>query len=127
MTMSLAMKMVMNFGRPLLCAELLLVAGLAGAGCYPKAGAAPPPLSAESAAHASARWAGATPNRLAAGHDLFLAKCNGCHDYPDLTAIPEEKLPRIVERMGGKIHLDAEQHDAVLNFVLASRAQQLGE
>ncbi len=128
---SCSRKTVPSLGLPRLPATLFVVASvaecLAAAACYPKAGAAPPPVSEQAAAHAAAVWPGVTPERLAAGHDLFLARCNSCHDYPDLTAIPEENVPRIVERMAHKARLNPDQQDEVLKFVLASRSQQLGQ
>jgi hypothetical protein len=93
-------------------------------GCYPKAGPPPGALSANSVTSASTRWPGVTASSLSAGRDLFLAKCNGCHDYPDLPAISDERWPNILEKMGPKADLVAEQRDAVLHFVLASRSEQ---
>jgi len=102
----------------------LVVLVLTAAGCYPKAGPAPAALSANSVATASTRWPGVTPASLAVGHDLFLAKCNSCHEYPDLGAISEGRWPGIVESMGKKSQLAAEERDAVLHYVLASRSDQ---
>jgi hypothetical protein len=67
-----------------------------------------------------------TAGSLSAGRDHFLAKCNGCHDYPALAAIPEERWPSILERMAKKSGLGAEERDAVLHYVLASRSEQAG-
>jgi hypothetical protein len=93
-------------------------------GCYPKAGPPPAMLSQSSVAAASTRWPGVTAGALAAGHDLFLAKCNGCHDYPDLAAIAEERWPGILDKMAQKSHLDAGERDEVLHYVLAARSEQ---
>jgi hypothetical protein len=103
----------------------LIAFTLLEASCYPKAATAPPALSASGVALASARWPGVTEGALAAGHQLFVTKCNGCHDYPDLTAIPERRWPGILEKMAKKSHLNAEERDNVLHFVVASRSQQL--
>jgi mono/diheme cytochrome c family protein len=107
---------------------VLLTAGLVGAGlvcgaCYPKAGPPPGALSANSVTTATARWPGVTAATLQGGHDLFLANCNGCHSYPDLTAIAEDEWPSILEKMAKKSHLNGDERDAVLHFVLASRAE----
>jgi hypothetical protein len=91
-------------------------------GCYPKVSAAPPVLSAADADRAAARWPGVSASSLLAGRDHFLAKCNGCHGYPDLSAISDERWPAIVTRMAGKAHLTPEEGDGVLHFILASRA-----
>ena len=97
------------------------------AGCYPKAAPAPGALSANRVTWASTRWPGVTASALSAGRDLFLAKCDGCHAYPDLTAISEERWPGILEKMGKKSELSAEERDAVLHYVLASRSQPAGQ
>lgn len=102
----------------------LLAVGVLGAGCYPKGAPAGGALSAAGVASASARWPGVTAASLAAGHDHFVAKCNGCHDYPDLVAIPDERWTAIVERMAKKSGLGADERDAVLHYVLAARAER---
>ncbi|MFO0761453.1 MAG: hypothetical protein U0359_33550 [Byssovorax sp.] len=96
-----------------------------GAGCYPKAGPAPGALSADAATRAAARWPGVTPDALTAGRDLFIAKCNRCHDYPDLSAIPEDRWSTIVERMAKKADLRAAEGDEVLHFILAARSEKM--
>ncbi|HEY2513830.1 MAG TPA: hypothetical protein VGI39_23340 [Polyangiaceae bacterium] len=98
---------------------------LSATGCfwYPKGAAAPPPLSAGSVSAASARWPGTTAESLAAGRDLFLAKCNNCHDYPDLGSVAEDKWPGTIEKMGQKANLGNEQREQVLHFVLAARSE----
>ena len=87
----------------------------------------PAALSADSATKAATRWPGVTPAALSHGHDLFVAKCNGCHGYPDLGAIPDERWPHIVEKMAKKSDLGPEDGDAVLHYVLASRSEQTGQ
>jgi hypothetical protein len=77
-------------------------------------------------AWASQRWSGATAASLAAGRDHFLAKCNGCHGYPDPGAVAEERWPDVVERMAKKAGLGAEEKDGVLRYVLAWRTEQAG-
>jgi hypothetical protein len=95
-----------------------------GAGCYPKVAPPPAAVSGDHVASASTRWPGVTAGSLAQGHDLFLANCDQCHGYPDLTAIADDRWPGILEKMGKKSHLGPEETDAVLHFVLASRAEQ---
>ena len=107
-------------------ASAALVVGVLGAGCFPKAAPAPPAVSASGVARAAARWPGVTAEALSMGRDRFLAKCNACHAYPDLPAIAEERWPAIVERMAKKSSLGAEERDAVLRYVLASRQEQGG-
>jgi hypothetical protein len=102
---------------------LLFTAGLMAASCYPKAGPAPEALSPSSVALASTRWPGVTASSLSAGRDLFLAKCDGCHNYPDLASIPDGRWPSILESMAKKSHLGAEERDEVLHYVLAARSE----
>jgi hypothetical protein len=97
--------------------------GLMGAGCYPKGASAPGALSASSVTWASTRWPGVTESSLSAGRDLFLSKCNACHSYPDLPAIPDERWPHIIEKMAKKSDLGPVERDEVLHFVLASRSE----
>jgi cytochrome c5 len=100
-------------------APLVLAASLVACGGYPPAGPVPPrPASAAGAA-------GATPESVAAGHDLFAASCNKCHEYPEVTSRSEAEWPSIVKRMGDKAELDAKQTETVLHFVLAARAEKL--
>jgi hypothetical protein len=97
-----------------------LIAGVA-AGCYPKSAAAPGAVSEANATWAASKWPDSTPETLAKGHDLFIAKCNGCHGYPDFAPIAEEKWPKIVDRMGNHVDFDDKQKEAVLRFILASK------
>lgn len=102
----------------------LVAIGFVGAGCYPKVAPPPGALSVDSVASASRRWPGVTDRSLSHGRDLFVANCNACHGYPDVTAISEERLPGILEKMAKKAHLNPDDRDAVLHFVLASRSEQ---
>jgi cytochrome c5 len=103
---------------------LALFALICVAACYPKG--APPPAAPSAAAvtWASTRWPNETAASLAHGRELFVAKCNACHDHPDLGAIADDRWPHIVDRMGGKAHLAPADRDAVLHFILASRSEQ---
>lgn len=114
-----------TFASGLVSGLAFMALGLSATGCfwYPKGAAAPPPLSTNSVSAASARWPGTTPESLAAGRDLFLAKCNNCHDYPDLASVSEDKWPGTIEKMGKKADLANEQREQVLHFVLAARSE----
>jgi cytochrome c5 len=103
---------------------LPLLAAAAIAGCYPKAGAAPGSVSPAAVEWAAAKWPGETEASLTAGKDLFMAKCNNCHAYPDLVAIDEEDWPSIVKRMTGKADLPEDKADPILHYVLATRSEQ---
>ena len=103
----------------------LFAVGLIGSGCYPTAAAAPAPLSANGVTWASSQWPGVTASSLSTGRALFLVNCNACHGYPDLTLIPDERWPGILEKMAKKSHLEAAERDEVLHFILASRSEQV--
>lgn len=94
------------------------------AACFPKPGVAPGPLSATSVASAQQQWPETSEEQLERGRQLFLQHCNGCHDYPDLVAYPEQKWPAAARRMGNKADLPEVDTEWVLRFILASRAQQ---
>jgi cytochrome c5 len=89
---------------------------------FPKTGAAPPPLSPAQTASALTS-PGVTEQSLTAGHDAFIAKCNGCHGYPDLGSISVEKWPDVMMRMAHKADLTESQGNDVLHFILASRVE----
>lgn len=99
----------------------IAVAGLTACG-FPKSGPAPGPLAPDAAAAAQQRWPGTTAAQLEEGRTLFVAKCNGCHDYPDMHAIPESRWPDVVtKKMGPNAKLSPEQTTEVLHFILASQ------
>lgn len=88
---------------------------------FPKTGAAPGPVAPGAASAAEQRWPGTTAAHLDEGRNLFIAKCNGCHGYPDLRAIPEERWEGVMKKMGDKADLSAEQSSRVLRFILVAR------
>lgn len=99
-------------------AALTLVAGCG----FPKTVDKPPPaLSAAQVEKESQGHPGTTQASLNGGRDAFVAKCNGCHGYPDLSTIADDKWPDIVKRMGKKSDLDEQQTAQVLGFIRASR------
>jgi hypothetical protein len=110
--------------RGLLRIALLVAVGLVMGGCYPKVAPPPGAVSASGAASASTRWPGVTADALAHGREVFLANCNACHGYPDLTAIADDRWPGILEKMAKKANLGPDDRDAILHFVLASRSEQ---
>jgi len=91
-------------------------------GClFPKIGTAPGPLSPVAVQSAQSRWPDASAGSLEKGRQLFLANCNGCHSYPDLSAYSDEKWSPIMSKMGRKAELSAADTDLILKFVLAAR------
>ncbi len=101
---------------------LLALVGLAACAGYPKPGAAPPPVSPAAATVAATRWPGTTAESLAAGRELFLAKCNTCHPMPDLGAVSDDEWPSVMNKMGNNAHLSPAETQSVLHFILAAHA-----
>ncbi len=87
--------------------------------CYADAGAALQPVTAAQIESAQRRWPDATEATLATGRDLFHAKCNACHDYPNLQAIGEGRWARILQVMGPRATLDQKQTDSVMRYVVS--------
>ena len=108
-------------------AALVALAGTfltVASGCgYPKSGPAPGPITPGEVTLAASKWPSATESSLTEGRDLFIARCNGCHDYADLKKIPEGQWPEIMKRMGKNAKLDAKQAEAVLEFVLVAQKE----
>jgi len=101
---------------------LAAVALISLGGCiFPKSAPPPSALSADQLEAARSRWPDATAEALEEGRQLFLASCDGCHDYPDLAHYSEQDWPEIMQRMGDKSDLSADQTAQVLQFVLVSR------
>ena len=88
---------------------------------FPKSGPAPGPLAPNAASAAEQRWPGTTAAQLEQGRTLFVAKCNGCHDYPDLHAVPESRWPEVLKKMGENAKLSQDQTTQVLHFILAAQ------
>ncbi len=88
---------------------------------YPPEGSAPRPLTPDTVQVALARSPGVTPEQLADGEKSFAASCNGCHHYPDRDAFSAEQWPGIVDKMAANAHLDRQQHEDVLRYILATR------
>lgn len=100
----------------------LLASGAAGC-AFPPAGALPPPVTAADADAAKGRFPDASEGSLNAGRDLFAARCNACHHYPDVSKIEDARWPEILSRMGKKASLDDAQTRAVLSFILVVRSE----
>lgn len=91
---------------------------------FPKTVDGPPPaITPQQAERAAQEQPGLTQASLNGGRDLFAAKCNGCHGYPDIAAIPDERWPEILKRMSKKANLVDEQANQVLAFVRAAKTK----
>ena len=53
------------------------------------------------------------------GRTLYAAKCHACHRLYAPSRVPPEKWPALMEKMGAKAKLSAEEEKAVLDYVLA--------
>jgi cytochrome c5 len=98
----------------------IALSALAACG-YPPEGSAPKPLTPDTVQVALARTPGVTPEQLADGEKTFAAACNGCHHYPDRDAFSAEQWPGILDKMAPNAHLDRQQHEDVLRYILATR------
>ncbi len=89
---------------------------------FPKTVDGPPPaITPAQAERAAQERPGVNAAALNGGRELYVAKCNGCHGYPDIATIPDEKWPEIMKRMGKKSDLTDEQSNQVLAFVRAAQ------
>lgn len=109
---------------PILSA-LAIVAGSMAVACgFPKTVDGPPPrITVQQVEHEAQAGSGVTQAYLDTGRDLFAAKCNGCHGYPDIATVADDKWPAIMTRMGKKSDLNADQSQQVLAFVRAAKAK----
>lgn len=55
---------------------------------------------------------------LTAGRSLFLNRCIQCHHLPEVRKYSAPQLTAIVAKMSGRANMSAEQHDAVLKYLL---------
>ena len=58
---------------------------------------------------------------------MFVAKCNGCHGYPAIESISDDRWPDIMKRMAAKADLTETQERDVLHFILAQRGNARAE
>ena len=117
-------KLYINPVKQVLPPYLFLLASAAMTACgFPKTAAAPGPLTPAQVAMAVAKSPAVSEQSISTGRDLFIAKCNGCHGYPDLGSITEEKWPDVMKKMARKADFNGSQGDDVLHFVLAARTE----
>ena len=91
------------------------------AGCQSNLTSSAPPVTA-SFLRASAHTK-SDVRILSEGRALFLNRCIQCHALPEVAGFNAARLRAIVATMSGRANLSPEQHDAVLKYVLAVRAQ----
>jgi mono/diheme cytochrome c family protein len=105
------------------CSSIALVLGVhLFAGCQSNLSSSAPPVSA-SFLRASAHKQG-DARILSQGRALFLNRCIQCHALPEVAQFNATRLTAIVAKMSGRANLSPEQHDAVLKYLLAVRANE---
>jgi len=88
---------------------------------YPKSGPIPGVPSSASLEEARKKWPDVTQESLISGRQLFVAKCAGCHDTPDMHSVDLSEWPDVMKKMGPKSKLAEEQTELVLRFVITSQ------
>lgn len=92
------------------------------AGCQSNLSSSAPPVSA-SFLRASAHKQG-DARILSQGRALFLNRCIQCHALPEVAQFNAARLTALVAKMSSRANLSAEQHDAVLQYLLAVGANE---
>src|SRR3982751_2216103 len=81
----------------------------------------PPPVTEKMV---SVRGNMASVERLNEGRRVFASRCLECHILPPISRYPEERWKRIVNWMGPRASLKADEREAMIAYILAARAQQ---
>jgi mono/diheme cytochrome c family protein len=69
----------------------------------------------------------ADAHTLEEGRKVFLNRCIACHALPDIRHYDSGRIPRIVGWMGPRANLNAEQHQALLKYLLTVKATAASE
>ena len=99
---------------------VLVLCALLLNGCGTTAPSAAPPVTA-AFVRAGAR-AGTDAPTLTAGRSLFLSRCIQCHALPEVSRFDSNRLTAIVAKMSGRSNMNAEQHRALLKYLLTVRS-----
>jgi mono/diheme cytochrome c family protein len=67
---------------------------------------------------------GSSAKRLEQGRALFVSRCIDCHSLPPVTKYSPERWPGLVARMSGRAHLQPEQREAIVAYVVAAAQLQ---
>jgi mono/diheme cytochrome c family protein len=102
-----------------LSGAVLALCTLLLAGCETTLSSAPPITASfiRAGAHENA-----DARTLSQGRSLFLNRCIQCHALPEVARFDPHRLAAIVATMSGRANLNAEQHDAVLKYLLTVRS-----
>jgi mono/diheme cytochrome c family protein len=101
------------------CATLLLGAFLLGS-CETGSSSAPPISAAFIRAGVRKN---ADARTLAQGRSLLLNRCIQCHRLPEVSKYDPPRLTAIVAKMSGRANMNAEQHEALLKYLLTVQSQ----
>jgi mono/diheme cytochrome c family protein len=88
------------------------------AGCSATAPPEVTPEMARASSHGSA-----TVDQLRHGRVLFASHCIECHTLPPIARYTGSQWPHLVDAMAGRASLKPEEREAVLSYILATRAQ----
>lgn len=70
-------------------------------------------------AHARSLWPETQLEQLQAGRKLYQSRCGGCHRLYAPGELPAGRWQEEVTEMAERSHLNAEQSDAVLKYLVA--------
>jgi mono/diheme cytochrome c family protein len=98
----------------------LLLGAFLFAGCETGSTSAPPITAAFVRAGVREN---ADARTLAQGRSLLLNRCIQCHRLPEASKYDPPRLTAIVAIMSERANMSAEQHDAVLKYLLTVRSQ----
>jgi mono/diheme cytochrome c family protein len=95
----------------------VLLVGLLAA-LFACAGQIPRPTSLQ-AQWAAQRWPGVTPEGLAQGRTLYIAKCSGCHTLRVPTKYSEDRWPSLLDKMQKRAKISDDEKAQILHYVLS--------
>jgi cytochrome c5 len=83
----------------------------------------PRPTTAD-AVRAESRWPGTSLADLEHGRSLYLNRCTACHQPVSPGAVPPDEWPMHVNEMRERAHLDAEEADVVIRYLVTMASAQ---
>ena len=108
-----------QFTRALLIASTIALGSSLAAGCFPKSGPAPGPVTPDLLAAAQRRNTTADTKSLEHGRSQYIAACARCHGLPDIAAVKPDNWSKILDRMASKADLDPQSAADVKLFVMS--------
>jgi cytochrome c5 len=60
---------------------------------------------------------------LSQGRNVFVSRCTECHTLPAISRHTPAAWPGLVDSMSGRARLKSAEHDALIAYILAARAQ----